>query len=190
MGPEDPGTIPGESYITGVSPFRRRTAVRRPALRRRLSSQPAQVLSARPRPQYSPLSRRRMHRSRPLRGYRHDVRIDGAGDSADHRDAADLRATIDKLRAENALLQRLLDLRPGESCPPGASQTGIFESAPGAVHNKSPAEDKVASSGPCSPLAPTSTRSAGRTHAPASPAGCPPSVVGGTRAPIAATTCR
>jgi hypothetical protein len=68
---------------------------------------------------------------------------DDSHGSGDH-DASDLRVEIDKLRAENARLQRLLELRPGESHPPGASQTGIFESAPGAVHNKSSAEDKVA----------------------------------------------
>ncbi|MDT4939339.1 MAG: hypothetical protein QOG80_3010 [Pseudonocardiales bacterium] len=62
----------------------------------------------------------------------------------DPRDAAVLRAEVDQLRAENGRLQRLLDLRPAEARPPGPTQTGIFDSAPGAVHNGSSPEKKIA----------------------------------------------
>ncbi len=49
-----------------------------------------------------------------------------------------------RLRAENARLQRMLELRPGESRPPGPEQTGLFDRAPGQVHSGSPADAKVA----------------------------------------------
>jgi superfamily II DNA or RNA helicase len=64
--------------------------------------------------------------------------------AADPDDRVVLRAEVDQLRAENARLQRLLDLRPGESRPPGPTQIGIFDSPPGAVHNGSSSEEKIA----------------------------------------------
>src|SRR5438132_13476566 len=76
--------------------------------------------------------------------YRHNVRSGNSEPSADEpHDPAVLRAEVDQLRAENARLQRLLDLRPAEARPPGPTQTGIFDSAPGAVHNGSSPEKKI-----------------------------------------------
>ncbi len=60
------------------------------------------------------------------------------------RDLAGLRAEIERLRAENARLLRLLQLTPAHAQPPGPVQTAIFESAPGSVHAGSPPADKVA----------------------------------------------
>jgi len=48
------------------------------------------------------------------------------------------------LQTENGRLRRLLQLRPGEDVPPGATQTGIFDAPPGAVDNDSPSEKKIA----------------------------------------------
>ena len=59
-------------------------------------------------------------------------------------DQAALGAEVGRLRAENARLQRLLELRPGEARPPGPTQTGIFDAAPGPVDNASPAGKKIA----------------------------------------------
>ena len=57
---------------------------------------------------------------------------------------AGLRALVERLRAENARLQRLLDLRPSEARPPGPVQTGIFDAPPGPVDSRSSPEKKVA----------------------------------------------
>jgi hypothetical protein len=57
---------------------------------------------------------------------------------------AALRDQITKLRSENARLLRLLELTPAEARPPGPVQTGIFDTAPGAVHAGSPPAAKVA----------------------------------------------
>ncbi|MPZ00910.1 MAG: helicase [Actinophytocola sp.] len=57
---------------------------------------------------------------------------------------AALRAQVARLKAENARLARLLELRPGDRVPPGPTQTGIFDAQPGSVHAASPAGEKVA----------------------------------------------
>ena len=62
----------------------------------------------------------------------------------DGSDVVALSAELDRLRAENARLQRLLDLRPSEALPPGPEQTGIFDAAPGPVDNRSSPEKKLA----------------------------------------------
>jgi hypothetical protein len=48
-----------------------------------------------------------------------------------------------RLRAENARLLRLLEMRPAEARPPGPAQTGIFDARPGFVDNDSTPESKV-----------------------------------------------
>jgi hypothetical protein len=58
-------------------------------------------------------------------------------------DVVALHSELSRLRAENARLQRLLGLRPGEARPPGPVQTGIFDAPPGPVDNGSSSE-KVA----------------------------------------------
>jgi hypothetical protein len=67
--------------------------------------------------------------------------ISGSGDASM---AVDLRTEVERLRAENARLQRLLELRPGEARTPAPAQTGIFEVDPGAVHNGSSEASKIA----------------------------------------------
>ncbi|HZC51127.1 MAG TPA: DEAD/DEAH box helicase family protein, partial [Mycobacterium sp.] len=67
-----------------------------------------------------------------------------ARNGADGSDVVALSAELDRLRAENARLQRLLDVRPGEVRPPGPVQTGIFDAAPGPVDNRSSPEKKLA----------------------------------------------
>ncbi len=57
---------------------------------------------------------------------------------------AGLRALVERLRAENARLLRLLELSPREATTPGPVQSGWFESAPGPVHARSSAAEKVA----------------------------------------------
>ncbi len=59
-------------------------------------------------------------------------------------DLAGLRAEVERLRAENARLLRLLELTPAHARPPGPAETAIFETAPGGVHAGSPPADKVA----------------------------------------------
>ncbi len=54
------------------------------------------------------------------------------------------RMLVERLRAENARLLRLLKLSPHEAAAPGPVQLGWFESAPGPVHAGSSAEAKVA----------------------------------------------
>jgi hypothetical protein len=57
---------------------------------------------------------------------------------------ASMRAEVERLRAENARLLRLLELSPREAGPPGPAQLGFFEARPGPVHAGSPAGQKVA----------------------------------------------
>ncbi len=54
------------------------------------------------------------------------------------------RALVEQLRAENARLRGLLKLSPQEAAPPGPTQLGWFESAPGPVHAGSSPQAKVA----------------------------------------------
>jgi hypothetical protein len=62
-------------------------------------------------------------------------------------DQGALRAVVERLRVENARLQRVLELRPGEALPLGPTQTAIFDAAPGPVDNASSSETTV--SGRC-----------------------------------------
>src|SRR3954447_7717112 len=55
-----------------------------------------------------------------------------------------LRDEVVRLRAENARLERLLELTPQRARPPGPVQTGVFDGEPGPVHAGSPASAKVA----------------------------------------------
>ena len=55
-----------------------------------------------------------------------------------------LRDEVVRLQAENARLQRLLELTPQQARPPGPVQTGVFDGEPGLVHAGSPASAKVA----------------------------------------------
>ena len=76
-------------------------------------------------------------------------RVDDHGDgrlglAALDAEIVDLRGKVDRLRAENARLLRLLELYPAQARPPGPVQTGIFDAAPGPVHAGSPAAAKVA----------------------------------------------
>ena len=57
---------------------------------------------------------------------------------------AGLRALVERLRAENARLLRLLKLSPQEADTPGPVQSGWFDSVPGPVHAGSSAAEKVA----------------------------------------------
>lgn len=56
----------------------------------------------------------------------------------------ELSSEVERLRAENARLLRLMGLTPDEARPASPSQTAIFEAAPGAVHAGSPPAAKVA----------------------------------------------
>ena len=62
---------------------------------------------------------------------------DGNGHSA-------VAVELERLRAENARLLRLLKLTRREAAPPGPVQSGLFEAPPGLVHASSPPEAKVA----------------------------------------------
>jgi superfamily II DNA or RNA helicase len=55
-----------------------------------------------------------------------------------------LQGEVERLRADNARLLRLLELTPAQARPSGPAQTAIFESAPGGVHTGSPPTAKVA----------------------------------------------
>jgi superfamily II DNA or RNA helicase len=72
----------------------------------------------------------------------------GAGDQLDSAnlvtELAAMRAEVERLRAENARLLRLLELSPREATAPGPAQLGFFEARPGPVHAGSPAPQKVA----------------------------------------------
>jgi superfamily II DNA or RNA helicase len=57
---------------------------------------------------------------------------------------AALQDQVKQLQAENARLLRLLELNPQEARPPGPSQAGIFDAAPGGVHAGSLPALKVA----------------------------------------------
>jgi superfamily II DNA or RNA helicase len=59
-------------------------------------------------------------------------------------EVASLQTLVEELRAENARLLRLLKLSPQEAGVPGPAQSGWFESAPGPVHSRSSAREKVA----------------------------------------------
>ncbi|MFP5072728.1 TOTE conflict system archaeo-eukaryotic primase domain-containing protein [Pseudonocardia nantongensis] len=50
---------------------------------------------------------------------------------------------LERLRAENARLRRLLELTPEQARPPGAAQSGLFLERPGPVTSASSAQDKV-----------------------------------------------
>ena len=54
-----------------------------------------------------------------------------------------LRLHIKQLRNENARLLRLLELTPAQGRPPGATQTAMFDAAPGMVDATSPPAAKV-----------------------------------------------
>jgi hypothetical protein len=56
---------------------------------------------------------------------------------------SELEAELQRLRAENARLLRLLELSPAQARPPGPTQTGIFHARPGPVTATSSAGDKV-----------------------------------------------
>ncbi len=58
--------------------------------------------------------------------------------------ASELEAELQRLRAENARLLRLLELSPAQARPPGPTQTGIFHIQPGPVTGSSSGRDKVA----------------------------------------------
>jgi hypothetical protein len=72
----------------------------------------------------------------------------GAGDQLDSGslvpELAAMRTEVERLRAENVRLLRLLELSPREARPPGPAQLGFFEARPGPVHAGSPADQKVA----------------------------------------------
>src|SRR4051794_4621448 len=55
-----------------------------------------------------------------------------------------LRAEVDRLRAENSRLTRLLRLSPKEAQPPGPAQAAFFEAPPGTVNAGSAPAEKVA----------------------------------------------
>ncbi len=55
-----------------------------------------------------------------------------------------LAAELDRLRAENARLLRLLELTPEQAALPRPAQAGFFEAPPGPVHGGSGPEEKVA----------------------------------------------
>jgi hypothetical protein len=57
--------------------------------------------------------------------------------------ASELEAELQRLRAENARLLRLLELSPAQARPPAPTQTGIFHTQPGPVTGASSARDKV-----------------------------------------------
>ena len=57
--------------------------------------------------------------------------------------SGELEAELQRLRAENARLLRLLELSPAQARPPGPTQTGIFHTQPGPVTGVSSARDKV-----------------------------------------------
>jgi hypothetical protein len=71
--------------------------------------------------------------------------VDGAGQVAGGlEELAGLRALVERLRADNSRLLRLLQLSPEEARLPGPAQAGWFEAAPGPVWAGSVAGEKVA----------------------------------------------
>src|SRR3954451_7337701 len=93
-----------------------------------------------------------------------------------------LRDEVVRLRAENARLQRLLELTPQQARPPGPVQTGVFDGEPDRYTPAPPPLQRLPSTPASSPLGPTSTRCDGRTRVPAVPAGCPRCAAAGARA--------
>ena len=67
-----------------------------------------------------------------------------ASHEADAQSSAELRSELERLRAENARLLRLLKLTPEQARQPGPSQTGLFDARPGAVTGRSEPDRKVA----------------------------------------------
>lgn len=63
---------------------------------------------------------------------------------ADAQSFAELRSELERLRAENARLLRLLDLTPEQARRPGPAQAGLFDARPGPVTGRSEPERKVA----------------------------------------------
>ena len=57
--------------------------------------------------------------------------------------AQPLNGELERLRAENSRLRRLLELTPEQARPPGAAQAGLFLERPGPVTSVSSARDKV-----------------------------------------------
>ncbi len=57
---------------------------------------------------------------------------------------AQVAAELERLRAENARLLRLLKLSPRDAAPPPPAQAAYFEARPGPVHDGSPSAMKVA----------------------------------------------
>jgi superfamily II DNA or RNA helicase len=57
---------------------------------------------------------------------------------------AALAAELARLRAENALLLKMLELSPRQAAPPAPAQAGFFDAPPGPVHKDSPSDAKVA----------------------------------------------
>ncbi len=55
-----------------------------------------------------------------------------------------LLAELERLRAENARLLRLLALSPAQALPPGPVQSGVFDAPPGSVTTQSTPQTKVA----------------------------------------------
>ena len=55
-----------------------------------------------------------------------------------------LREDVNRLRAENVRLLRLLELTPQQARPPGPVQTGVFDGQPGPAHAGSTPAAKVA----------------------------------------------
>lgn len=68
---------------------------------------------------------------------------DASGTSLDD-ELRRLQGELERLRADNARLLRLLELTPEQARPSGPAQTAIFESAPGGVHAGSSPAAKVA----------------------------------------------
>ena len=67
----------------------------------------------------------------------------GAVDVVAEREIAQLRRELERLRAENARLSRLLDLR-GQDTAPAPEQLSAAVAPPGLVAMSSPVEDKLA----------------------------------------------
>ena len=55
------------------------------------------------------------------------------------RSAQQSDGELERLRAENARLRRLLELTPEQTRPPGAAQSGLFLERPGRVTSTSSA---------------------------------------------------
>jgi superfamily II DNA or RNA helicase len=64
--------------------------------------------------------------------------------SRDVPDQQALLAELERLRAENARLRRLMKLSPGQARPPGPAQLAIYDQSPGQVAMESPPREKVA----------------------------------------------